>query len=198
MTINLDFWPTVSFALVMFCWFGFAAVFLIKKRPPSPPSKKRDRGSLIGVLLQGAGYAVVWAWHRRPFSPILSLGETAEIVMVIVTALISLGSVLIVLAAIQALGKEWSVTARLVEGHKLVTVGPYSFVRHPIYTGMFGMLLATGLAISCWMALVLGVLIFAIGTAIRVRSEEKLLREAFGAQFEDYTQRVPAVIPYLF
>ena len=198
MTVNLDFWPTVSFALVMFCWVAFAAVFLIQKRPSSPPFKKRDRGSLIGVLLQGAGYAVVWAWHRRPFSPILSQGETAEIVMVIVTTLISLGSVLIALAAIQALGKEWSVTARLVEGHKLVTIGPYSLVRHPIYTGMFGMLLATGLAISYWMALLLGVLIFAIGTAIRVRSEEKLLREAFGAQFEDYTQRVPAVIPYLF
>jgi len=198
MTFDLAFWPTIAFALVMFCWFAFAAVFLIQKRPPSLPDKKRDRGSLIGVLLQGAGYAVVWAWRRRPFSPILSLSETAEIVIVIVTALISFGSVLIVLAAVRVLGKEWSVTARLVEGHKLVTIGPYSFVRHPIYTGMFGMLLATGLAISYWMALVLGVLIFAIGTAIRVRSEERLLREAFGAQFENYTQRVPAVVPYLF
>jgi len=181
----------------MFCWFVFAAVFLIQKRPPSPPDKKRDRGSLVGILLQGAGYAVVWAWHRRPFSPIGPLSETAEIMIAIITAVISLGSVLMVLAAMRVLGKEWSLTARLVEGHNLITTGPYSYVRHPIYAGMFGMLLATGLAISYWMALLLGALIFAIGTAIRVRSEERLLREAFGAQFESYAQRVPGVIPYL-
>jgi len=198
MTITLDFWPTLSFALVMFCWFAFAAVFLIQKRPSSAPDKKRDRGSWIGVLVQGGGYALVWAWHRRPFSSIVPMSETAEIIMVIITVVISFGSVLMVLAAMRVLGKEWSLTARLVEGHNLITTGPYKFVRHPIYTGMLGMLLATGLAISYWMALLLGAVIFAIGTAIRVRSEEKLLREAFGTQFESYAQRVPAVIPYLF
>jgi len=30
-----------------------------------------------------------------------------------------------------------------------------------------------------------------------VRSEEKLLREAFGREFEEYAQKVPAVIPFL-
>jgi protein-S-isoprenylcysteine O-methyltransferase Ste14 len=33
----------------------------------------------------------------------------------------------------------------------------------------------------------------AIGTAVRVRSGEKLLREALGAEFGAYAQRVPAV-----
>ena len=197
MTFNLDFWPTLSFALVMSCWFAFAAGFLIQKRPKSPPDKKRDPVSWIGLILQGGGYATVWAWHRRPFSPIVS-DTSAEIFVVAITAVLSFGSMLLVLTAVRTLGKEWSLTARLVEGHNLITSGPYSFVRHPIYTGMFGMLLATGLAISNSIALMLGAAIFAIGTAIRVRSEEQLLREAFGAQFENYAQRVSAVIPYLF
>jgi protein-S-isoprenylcysteine O-methyltransferase Ste14 len=34
-----------------------------------------------------------------------------------------------------------------------------------------------------------------VGTAIRIRSEEKLLREAFGEDFEAYQRYVPAVIP---
>jgi len=198
MHIHLDFWPTLSFALVMFCWFAFVIVFLVQKRPPSPPEKKRDRGSLFGIMLQGASYAIVWAWHRQPFTPIASISESAEIAIVILTAALSFGSVLLVLSAIRTLGKEWSFTARLVEGHNLITQGPYRFVRHPIYTGMLGMLLATGLSISFWMALILGVIIFAAGTAIRVRSEENLLREAFGDQFQLYKQRVAAVIPYLF
>jgi protein-S-isoprenylcysteine O-methyltransferase Ste14 len=86
----------------------------------------------------------------------------------------------------------------VLEGHKLVTEGPYRIVRNPIYTGMFGMLLATGLAISHWIGLLLAIVVFAVGTVIRVQSEEKLLREAFGAEFEAYAQRVPAVIPFLF
>lgn len=59
-------------------------------------------------------------------------------------------------------------------------------------------ILTMALAISYWIALVIAVAVFAIGTWIRVRSEEKLLREAFGTQFEEYARRVPAVVPFLF
>jgi protein-S-isoprenylcysteine O-methyltransferase Ste14 len=62
---------------------------------------------------------------------------------------------------------------------------------------MFGMLLATGLAVSYWIGLTIAVILFAIGTMIRVRSEEKLLREAFGAEFDAYARRVAAVVPFL-
>jgi len=198
MHIHFDFWPTVSFALVMFSWFLFAIVFVIQKRPPSPPDKERDPGSLIGVILQGVSYAVVWAWHRHPFEAMVSMNNAAKILFVIVTAIISFGSVLVVMAAVRVLGKEWSVMARVVEGHELVTSGPYQFVRHPIYTGMLGMLVATGLAVSHWLGLLIGLFLFVIGTAIRVRSEERLLHETFGARFENYRQRVPAVVPFVF
>jgi protein-S-isoprenylcysteine O-methyltransferase Ste14 len=63
---------------------------------------------------------------------------------------------------------------------------------------MFGMLLATGLAISRWWIIPVAVGVFLIGNAIRVRSEEKLLRESFGTEFEAYAQRVPAMFPRLF
>jgi protein-S-isoprenylcysteine O-methyltransferase Ste14 len=63
---------------------------------------------------------------------------------------------------------------------------------------MFGMLIATGLAMEHFIALIAAVLIFGVGMVIRVRSEEKLLRDAFGQEFEDYAGRVPAVIPGIF
>ena len=52
-----------------------------------------------------------------------------------------------------------------------------------------------GLVVSHWIGLLGGIVIFAIGTAIRVRSEEKLLRAHFGAEYEDYARRVPAILP---
>jgi protein-S-isoprenylcysteine O-methyltransferase Ste14 len=85
-----------------------------------------------------------------------------------------------------------------VEEHELVTEGPYRLVRNPIYTGMLGMLVVTGLAATRWFALLVALVLFAIGTAIRVHSEEKLLRDAFGAEFEAYARRVPAVFPRLY
>ncbi len=96
-----------------------------------------------------------------------------------------------------ALG-DVEVSARLIEGHKLITEGPYRFVRNPIYLAMFGMILSTGLAISRWWVLPIAITLFLIGNAIRIRSEEKLLRESFGAEFEDYARRVPALFPRIF
>jgi protein-S-isoprenylcysteine O-methyltransferase Ste14 len=194
----LDFLPTLVFAIVMLCWLGFAGVFIFRKKPEATSDQKRDRGSIIGVLLQGLSYAVVWSVRRKPFTPIISLGKPAEVVLSLVAMAAAIASVVVIMAAVNTLGKEWSVTARLVEGHKLAKEGPYRFVRHPIYTGMLGMLLATGLAISNGLALVVAIVIFFFGTSIRMRSEEKLLREAFGSEFESYVRKVSAIVPGIY
>jgi len=189
MTIQLNPWPTVAFAVVMLCWFVFAAAFIFRAKPPAAKESRRERASIIGIALQGLSYAVVWGTPHRYFTPIVGMSETAEIVVAVLTMLLAVLSVLLVMAAVRRLGKEWSLTARLVEGHRLVT---------DIYTGMLGMLVATGLALGSLIGLVLGVIVFLAGTFIRVRSEEKLLREAFGQEFDAYARRTPAVIPRPF
>jgi len=44
----------------------------------------------------------------------------------LVAVVAAVGSVLLIKAAIKTLGKEWSVTARMLEGHQLATKGPYA------------------------------------------------------------------------
>lgn len=190
--------PTLAFAVVMLCWFVFAGIFLLRKKPSGPPDQKRDRGSIIGVALQGLSYGTVWSVRRQAFTAIIPNNLPMELVAGVIAIVTAGGSALLIMAAVRTLGREWSVTARLVEGHKLKTSGPYAYVRHPIYTGMLGMLLATGLAISHWIGLLVAFLIFMAGTIIRVRSEEKLLREAFGEEFVNYARRVPAIVPGLY
>jgi protein-S-isoprenylcysteine O-methyltransferase Ste14 len=201
MRITFEFLPTLVFAVVMLCWFVFAGVFVFRKKPPAPPDKKREPGSLVGVALQGVSYGLVWGVHREAFTPIVSGSDLSKAVAVaggVLAMLAAIGSVWLITTAVTTLGKEWSLTARLVEGHQLATSGPYSYVRHPIYTGMLGMLVATGLAVSHWIALLAALAVFFVGTIIRVRSEERLLREAFADEFENYARRVPALVPGLY
>lgn len=201
MSITFQILPTLVFVIVMVCWFVFAGTFIFRKKPPSTPDRKRDRGSILGVALQGVSFGLVWGVRREMFTPIVSGSVLRELISrfaSVLAVVAAIGSVWMITAAVKVLGKEWSITARVVEEHKLATSGPYAYVRHPIYTGMLGMLVATGLALSHWIALLAALVIFFIGTTIRMRSEEKLLREAFGQQFEDYSNRVRAFVPGLY
>jgi protein-S-isoprenylcysteine O-methyltransferase Ste14 len=200
MQITLDPLPTIVFVAVMLCWMTFAAVFIFRKKPPAAATveRRRERASLIGIIIQGLGYALVWAVRRPYFSSIIRMSKVLEIALAVLTIVLAVVSVWMVVAAVRTLGKQWSFAARVVEGHRLVTEGPYRIVRNPIYTGMMGLLVATGLATSHWIGLLLGLIVFLIGTLIRVHSEEKLLREEFGQEFEAYAARVPAIIPGIY
>ncbi len=146
------------------------------------------------------GFFIVWFRppQRQPFLPSVNLPLWLEIALAVLTLAIALGSVWLVNAAVRRLGKQWAVAAQLVEGHNLITDGPYALVRNPIYAGMFGMLIATGLASSRWYLLLLASAVFVVGTYIRVRTEERLLRAAFGSEFDEYARKVPALIPGIY
>jgi protein-S-isoprenylcysteine O-methyltransferase Ste14 len=60
--------------------------------------------------------------------------------------MLAVGSGLFGVWAVRTLGRQWSLVARLADQHELITTGPYAAVRDPIYTALFGLLLATGVA----------------------------------------------------
>ena len=190
----------VAFYAVIVCWWVFGLTFWLRKNPPRAREAKRDRTSLLGLLLQGAGYLCVWSFplQQRQFSPVLSGSPGMEWVMAALTVTTAVASVWLVNSAARRLGKQWALAARLVEDHTLIQDGPYRFVRNPIYTGMFGMLVATGLAAGRWIPLLIAIVLFIPGTYIRIRSEERLLRQAFGPEFDAYVRKVPALIPGIY
>jgi protein-S-isoprenylcysteine O-methyltransferase Ste14 len=184
------------FLTVMACWMVFAAIFFLRRRPARSRETRREWSSLIGMFIQAVGFAFVWFTpFERKSSSIVPMPHAAEISLAVLTIGIALFSLWMVNAGMHTLGKQWALAARLVEGHSLITRGPYRLVRNPIYAGMFGMMLATGLAITKWGALLAAVPVFLVGTYIRVRVEERLLQEQFGNEFQDYKRRVPAMIP---
>lgn len=192
-----DLTAEIVLAAVALCWFGFAMILVVGKKQASGAEKKRNAISHVGFFVQGLGYATLVICARLFFSPFLPMPKAAETALGFMTIAIAVWSVWFCLAAARALGKQWALVARVVEGHELIVQGPYAIVRNPIYLAMFGMLIATGLAVSGWQGLIIGGIVFFAGTEIRIRSEEKLLRGAFGDKFDAYARRVPALIPRL-
>ena len=99
--------------------------------------------------------------------------------------------------ATRALGRQWRIDAGLSSDHELVTAGPYSIVRHPIYTSMLCMILGMGFLIAPLPLFAAAIVFFMAGTEVRVRVEERLLASHFGEAFQEYRRRVPAYIPFL-
>ena len=92
---------------------------------------------------------------------------------------------------------SWRFRAKLDEGHQLATTGAFALLRHPIYAGLN--FLALGSAIWAPTPVIwTGFALIAIGSELRARSEETLLRRAFGADYTAYAQRTKRFIPYVY
>ena len=196
---QISYYTTLAaFGALIVLWFVFAGTFLLRKKPETSPDKVHAPKSWLGLILQGAGFGLVWALRRAPFlSPLIDGRYIVNIMLQVLAVTLAAGSVWLAMSAIKELGKQWSLQARLIEDHKLITGGVYQIVRHPIYTAMLGMLVASGIVFSHWLVLLIAVVVFIIGTRIRTMSEERLLRDAFGDEFDDFAARVPALIPFV-
>ena len=93
--------------------------------------------------------------------------------------------------------RSWRFRAKLDAGHELATGGPYAIVRHPIYAGMN--LLALGTAV--WLPNILtwsAVVLMVVGSDLRGRAEEGVLRAAFGDQYRAYCSRTKRFLPGVY
>jgi len=173
----------------------FAAIFFLMAKRSRDKTRKADPRSIIAIFIQALAFAIAWMIGRKPFTPFLPIDWRAQCLVVAIIVLLVLASLIFVMAAVRTLGKQWSLQARVLEHHELIRRGPYRIVRHPIYTGMFGMLIASTLAHGHWLGLIIASIVYCLGTMMRIRSEEKLLREQFGSDYDEYAREVPAFIP---
>lgn len=155
---------------------------------------RKSKRSVSGIALQGLGFA---ATGFGPVRPTLPWAAASSIVSSILVALIGAAAVLIFVASVTAMGKNWSVVTRTRSDHQLVRTGPFAIVRHPIYFALLLYLLSMGLAFGHLLNLLVALPLFLAGTMIRVREEEKLLRDLFGDDHARYVREVPAFIPFI-
>ena len=176
------------------CWGLVVVVWVVgaaynRRRSPGV-SRRAGRavlvgGTIVAVLVVDALPRRLWDWASVHGWPVRAPGLAILLV-----------STAFALWARLTLGVMWSSTAVLRDEHRLHTGGPYAVTRHPIYTGLLGMVLGT--------ALVEGVgrlaVVFVVGVVIvelKLHAEERLLAEAFPADYARYRRRVPRLVPGL-
>ena len=101
------------------------------------------------------------------------------------------------LAPVFVLGRRFSGLVAIQPEHRLVTGGLYGNIRHPSYLGLFVLMLGWGLAFRSGVGVVIAVLSLGVLLA-RIRAEERLLSETFGAEYDAYRARTWRLIPHVY
>ena len=97
--------------------------------------------------------------------------------------------------SIATLGRFFQYRIQVQPDHRVVTTGPYRWVRHPSYSGV--LLILAGIALACGSVVGLPVAL-TVGTAgliVRIRAEERQLTEALGAEYERFAARRKRLVP---
>ncbi len=180
--------------LILGLWLAWLLYWLVTAAVVKPTRRRESSGSRIShwlPLLLGI-YLVSWpnvraGWLSRQLFPDVPLRYA------LATVVVALGLAFTVWARMHLSG-NWSGSVTQKEGHELIRSGPYSHVRHPIYTGLILALIGSAIALGEPRGF-LGVLL-ALGAWVRkLRIEEGFMREIFPGQYERYAAEVPALVP---
>jgi len=95
------------------------------------------------------------------------------------------------------LGRHFSGLVAIQPEHELVTTGIYRYVRNPSYLGLLVSSVGWALVFRSAIGVLIAVLLL-IPLVARMRSEERLLAEHFGAEYESYRARTWRLVPGIY
>ena len=194
---TMGYWPAWAYMSVLFVPMSFVVLYFILKDPAflERRMKMKEKESrqrsiikatalifIIGFLLPGLDWRFGWS-------------QVPPEVVVGANMLVLIGYFIVFLAF-----RENSYAARTIEvekGQKLISTGPYSIVRHPMYVGVLLMYLATPVALGSYWALPLFLLLIP-AIVLRTQNEEEVLRRELPG-YKAYCKKIRyRLIPYVW
>lgn len=167
-------------------------VDLFKKGEKEDPKEK-----LVGVALPTLiGFLLIFIAPYSDSHDFLVMGG-GDILRYFGLIIFFVGYIFMVWAPLH-LGKQFSWLVTVQEEHKLITDGPFRYMRHPRYSGIIQWVFGVALIFLSIAGLVLAVLMSAL-MLLRIPKEERMLHEEFGKEWEEFCERTTKkVIPYVY
>jgi protein-S-isoprenylcysteine O-methyltransferase Ste14 len=186
-------WPTKLVALIWLAWVVSWVVASFWSGRTKTHVRTRDSWVYRGPILLGAILLMPTTARILGATPLYDVGTLGTCAL----ALVAVFGISFTWWARIHLGRFWSNAITHKEDHRIVDTGPYGMVRHPIYTGLIIAILATGIAVATWTALV-GALCICFGEWQKARMEEGFLSVELGLDaYRSYSRRVPMLVPFL-
>ena len=188
--------------VIICCWVIFVFYWFISSS--SVKSTQETRGWLAGnwhgiFLLIGGLFLSNLPFLAKvgvSISSLTILLIPSSIVINVVIIVFAVTGLIVALIARRTLAGNWSRAVAFKEDHELITTGLYHYVRHPIYTGVLLMILATALSVGTLSAGI-GFVIIVLGLWFKLRAEEEILTKHFPKEYSVYKDRTKALIPYV-
>lgn len=100
--------------------------------------------------------------------------------------------------AIFVLGRFFTITVSVQKNQKVVDHGPYRYIRHPSYLGLFMIVIGIGLALHSWGGILVLFVMNGVAFGYRMHIEEKVLVSELGDDYVQYMKRTKRLIPFIF
>ncbi|MCB9781031.1 MAG: DUF1295 domain-containing protein [Alphaproteobacteria bacterium] len=155
---------------------------------------RREHLMTVGIALSQGIPAWIWIATDRL--------AVADVVLPLPLRWLGLGLTLAGLASFlwvhATLGRNFSPRLDMRADHTLVTSGPYRWVRHPMYTTNFVLVLGYFLLSANLAVLVPALVMLLVLVVVRVPDEEAMVRARFGAEWDAWAARTGRFLPRLF
>jgi protein-S-isoprenylcysteine O-methyltransferase Ste14 len=189
--------------IIIVCWAIFALYWFVSASSVKPTQETEGRLAgnwhSIWLIIGGLFLSNVpfLAMVGVPVSSLTTLLIPHSIVINGVITVLAVAGLIIAVMARRTLAGNWSRAVAFKENHELITTGLYRYVRHPIYTGVLLMILATALSVGTLSAGI-GFVTIVLGIGFKLRAEEALLTKHFPNEYPAYKERTKALVPYVF
>jgi len=183
----------IFFAVAVNLFLGMEIYLNVRERDRTDASQDANSLRTIGYL-RNAAFVIGAAAAFFPVVP-LPGGRSAHL---IAGGVVVLMSFLIRGWAIVRLGNYFTNVVMTQEDQKIVTDGPYKYVRHPAYTGALLFFCGLGTATGSLPGLVLMVALIFYAFRNRMLVEERVMASEFGEEYIDYMARTKRIIPLVY
>jgi protein-S-isoprenylcysteine O-methyltransferase Ste14 len=183
--------------ILVVAWYVLRVPFERRSKRTKISRNAKDMAERLRLAVSTAGLGVLPFVYVATGWPRFA-SHRPEPILFVLGMLAAAGAIVLFRLTHKALGKMWSVSLQLREGHRLVTTGIYGTLRHPMYSAFWLMALAQALLLPNWVAGLSGLAGFGLLFTLRIGPEERMMEEAFGDEYRAYRSRTWRIIPYLY